>query len=96
MTMLKLSDLSISQLVQKFTEIVLDMDKCIQQDDNDQYAILYKKMTAVESELKARDGDARRELLQLYDHPNIEVRLNSSTSHSSSSTSACAPGVGSN
>jgi hypothetical protein len=33
-------------------------------------------MVAVEDELKARDGDQRRELLSLYNHPNAQVRLN--------------------
>jgi hypothetical protein len=27
------------------------------------------------AELKARDGDQRRALLKLYDHPNAQVRL---------------------
>jgi hypothetical protein len=33
-------------------------------------------MIDVEEELKARDGDQRRALLDLYDHPNAQVRLN--------------------
>ena len=33
-------------------------------------------MVAVEEELKSRDGDQRRLLMQFYDHPNLQVRLN--------------------
>lgn len=29
----------------------------------------------MEAELKARNGDQRRALLELYDHPNAQVRL---------------------
>jgi hypothetical protein len=32
-------------------------------------------MEDVKRELKARDGDQRRALLRLYDHPNAQVRL---------------------
>jgi hypothetical protein len=33
-------------------------------------------MVAIKDELKMRHGDQRRELLSLYDHPNVQVRLN--------------------
>ena len=36
---------------------------------------LFDEMEAVKEELKARDGDQRRALLQLYHHSNPQVRL---------------------
>lgn len=36
---------------------------------------LYWKWQEVSAELKAREGDQRRALLKLYDHPNAQVRL---------------------
>jgi hypothetical protein len=75
MNRLNLSEISVNQLVEQFVKIALDQDRCIQLNDNDGYAALYQKMSAIETELKARNGDARTALLQLYDHPNIEVRL---------------------
>jgi Domain of unknown function (DUF2019) len=47
---------------------------------------LFDEMVATEDELKALDGDQRRELLSLYNHPNAQVRLNAIKA-----TSAVAP-----
>jgi Domain of unknown function (DUF2019) len=46
-------------------------------DASTQGSIAYfDEMVAIEDELKTRDGDQRRELLSLYNHPNAQVRLN--------------------
>lgn len=37
---------------------------------------LYDRKEAVVQELKSRPGDQRRALLSLYEHPNMQVRLN--------------------
>ena len=36
---------------------------------------LYGQMKEVDTELRARGEDARRALLRLYSHPNMQVRL---------------------
>ena len=35
-----------------------------------------EEQMAIADELKTRPGDQRRALLKLYDHPNVQVRLN--------------------
>jgi len=37
---------------------------------------LYRQMDATEKELRRRGREARLALLRLYDHPNMQVRLN--------------------
>jgi hypothetical protein len=37
---------------------------------------LYRQMDATEKELRGRGREARLALLRLYDHPNMQVRLN--------------------
>ncbi len=41
---------------------------------------LYHQMDDVRTELKTRSGDQRRALMQLYAHPNIQVRLKAAIS----------------
>jgi hypothetical protein len=36
---------------------------------------LFWRLAEIEDELKGREGDQRRVLLSLYDHPNAQVRL---------------------
>ena len=36
---------------------------------------LFARMMDVSNELKSRDGDQRVQLLQLFSHPNMQVRL---------------------
>ena len=70
---------SVDQLVERFIAITLDQDKAIAADDAGKYNRLFEQMEAVKRELKAREGDQRRALLRLYDHPNIQVRLKAVT-----------------
>ena len=71
----RLSDLSIEELVEKFTEITLAQDDAIMRDENAKFNRLFKQMVDVEDELRSRDGDQRRTLMELYDPPNPQVRL---------------------
>ena len=70
-----LRDMAVDKLVERFTAIALDQDKAIAVDDTAKFNRLFEQMEAVKRELKARDGDQRRALLRLYDHPNAQVRL---------------------
>jgi hypothetical protein len=69
----KLQDMTVDQLVERFTAIAVDQDNAI--DNTAKYNRLFEQMEAVKRELKARDGDQRRALLCLYGHPNAQVRL---------------------
>lgn len=71
----KLEDLTVDQLVERFTAITLDQDKALRTRNQKRFNRLFDEMEAVKQELKARDGDQRRALLRLYDHSNPQVRL---------------------
>jgi hypothetical protein len=71
----KLQDRTVDQLVQPFVAIALDQDTALLRREHARFNRLFDEMEAVEGELKARDGDQRRALLSLYDHPNIQVRV---------------------
>jgi hypothetical protein len=72
---LTLQDLSVDQLLERFTAIALQQDQALLMDEIARFNKLYDEMGAVKIELKRRPGDQRRALLALYDHPNIQVRL---------------------
>jgi hypothetical protein len=71
----KLQDMTVDQLVQRFVTIALDQDRALLRREHARFNRLFDEMEAVESELKARDGDQRQALLSLYDHPNTQVRV---------------------
>ena len=73
--MKQINEMTVEQLVERFTDIALGQDEAIRMDDNAKFNRLFEQMEAVKEELKARDGDQRRALLRLYKHPNAEVRL---------------------
>ena len=72
----KLEDMTVNQLVGRFTAIGIEQDQAILRDKHATFNRLFDEMVVVEDELKRRDGDRRRELLSLYNHPNAQVRLN--------------------
>jgi hypothetical protein len=43
--------------------------------DTRKYNRLYANMQDVRNELRKREGDQRRALLPLLDHPNVQVRM---------------------
>ena len=75
----KLSNLSVSSLVERFTKIVIDQDHALEYFQTGKYNRLFRKMTAIEDELKSRAGDQRRALLTLFSHENVQVRLQAAT-----------------
>ena len=70
-----LSRLTIDALVERFAAIGVAQDQVLFDGDTSKFSKLYWQMDAVSRELKSRDGDQRRALLRLYDHPNMQVRL---------------------
>jgi hypothetical protein len=75
MKRINLGDLSTDELVERFAAIAIDQDWAIFEDETAKYNRLYRQMDEIDNELKSRPGDQRRALAQLYDHPNIQVRL---------------------
>jgi ParB-like chromosome segregation protein Spo0J len=75
MKTIRLRDMTVDQLVEHFTAIALNQDEALLTNDHTKFNRLFDEMEAVKLELKARDGDQRRALVRLYDHPNAQVRL---------------------
>jgi hypothetical protein len=67
------------QLAEQFAEIATQMGDAMLVWDNARFTRLFKRMVAIEQELKGRTGDQRTELLSLFDHENISVRLQAAT-----------------
>lgn len=75
MKQIDLTSMSVDELMYRFVEVAIAQDWAIFQDETAKYKRLYRQMDEIENELKSRPGDQRRALVQLYDHPNIQVRL---------------------
>jgi hypothetical protein len=66
---------SVQELVARFLSIGLAQSDAAYIVDTRKYNRLYARMQDVENELKHREGDQRRALLPLLDHPNVQVRM---------------------
>jgi hypothetical protein len=71
----RIGDMTIAQLVERFTAVALDQCEAQQRYSIPKVNRLFDQMEALEGELKKREGDQRRALLPLYDHPVLHVRL---------------------
>lgn len=70
-----LKDMTVPELVERFTELTLGQFKAELYDENAKYNRLIGEMLAIEQELKKRTGDQRSALVPLFVHPNPQVRL---------------------
>ena len=61
--------------VDRFAEIGVDQDQALLYDEIGRFNKLFDQMHAVDNELRARGTQARLALLRLFDHPNMQVRL---------------------
>ena len=66
---------SVQELVARFVSIGLAQYDAAYVVDVKKYNRLYREMQDVRNELKRREGDQRRALLPLLDHPNLQVRM---------------------
>ncbi len=64
------------QLLERMVGIGLAQDEAQLDDNYTRFNRLYDQMREVDRELRARGPQARLMLLQLYEHPNVQVRLN--------------------
>lgn len=70
-----LNRLSSSELVDRFAGIVELQDRALLDMRVTKFNRLYDDMMEVVDELKRRHGDQRRALVRLFQHPNMQVRL---------------------
>jgi hypothetical protein len=76
MTQSKLELLTVAQLVERFIEIGVAQDNALLENAISRFNRLFDQKTSVLQELKSRAGDQRRALMKLYNHENLQVRLN--------------------
>lgn len=70
-----LKNMSVAQLVDRFTAVALSQFQAELYGEIGKYNRLYDEMIAVEQELKSRSGDQRTALVPLFGHSNPQVRL---------------------
>jgi hypothetical protein len=68
--------MSVKELVDLFAKVGLDQYQAELHSDIAKESRLIKRGWEIADELKGRPGDQRSALASLYDHPNVQVRLN--------------------
>lgn len=68
--------MSIKELLDRYVEIGVAQDNASLDNDTNKFNQLFDKKTVIEKELQIREGDQRTALMTLYEHPNMQVRLN--------------------
>lgn len=76
MKLKSVGSLTDEELVDRFAAISLDQDDALLGSEYGRFNRLYGRKITVLDELKNRQGDRRRLLLRLFEHPNAQVRLN--------------------
>ncbi|QBR70673.1 hypothetical protein CU048_04585 [Beijerinckiaceae bacterium] len=72
----KLENMSVDQLVGRYAEVGVALEKAELMGEIGRVNRLFGQIIALERELRARGCDARLALFALYDHPSPQVRLN--------------------
>ncbi|WP_206454492.1 DUF2019 domain-containing protein [Aurantimonas marina] len=73
-------NLTVPELIEAFIAVGLAQSKAIDDDNHQRYNNLVDDYLALEAELRSRQGDERRALLPLFDHMNVQVRMNAALS----------------
>lgn len=71
----KLAALSTHQLKLLFEKLCVEQYDALEGNEIAAFNRRFDKIQAIEDELKSRPGDQRRVLMQLFGHPNMQVRL---------------------
>lgn len=75
MNHVNLHELSVADLVQRFEAAQLAQFQAELHSDIPKQNRCVRQAMAIADELKSRPGDERSALLDLYNHPNVQVRL---------------------
>jgi hypothetical protein len=70
-----LSEMTESELVERFAAICVEQNKALFDDEIAKFNRLYAEMVEVRDVLRTRSGDRRVALLALFNHPDLQVRL---------------------
>ncbi|MEI5681021.1 MULTISPECIES: DUF2019 domain-containing protein [unclassified Mesorhizobium] len=71
-----ISKITDDELVARFIEISIAQGEASETFETTKFNRLFDRKQKLLGELRARQGDQRRLLFALYDHPNMQVRLN--------------------
>jgi hypothetical protein len=71
-----IQSMSVSELVEQFAELSLSQFDAELHSDIAKENKIVRRTMAIAEELKSRPGDQRSALLRLYEHSNVQVRLN--------------------
>ncbi|MEF2547869.1 DUF2019 domain-containing protein [Aurantimonas sp. E1-2-R+4] len=80
MATIRPDDQTVPELVAAFVAVSLAQSKAIDDDNHRRYNKLVDDYLALEAELRSRQGDQRRALLPLFNHRNVQVRMNAALS----------------
>jgi uncharacterized protein YdcH (DUF465 family) len=75
MKRVELSDMTTTDLVERFAQIGVAQGKALLRGEHAKFNRLFDQMGDVSKELKRRDGDQRRALMALYNYQDMQVRL---------------------
>ncbi|QIS94660.1 DUF2019 domain-containing protein [Nitratireductor mangrovi] len=78
--MTRLNNTPLDTLISSFIEIGVAQADALDAFDTRRFNRLYDREDEIVNELRARPGDQRRVLLTLFNHPNMQVRLNAAKS----------------
>lgn len=70
-----LHELTVAELVGRFAAICIEQNRALFEDEVAKFNRLFDKMVAIVNELKGRPEDQRIALIALFDHPDLQVRL---------------------
>ena len=73
-------NMSLEELMSSFVEIAIAQGEAAEEFRTATFNRLFNRETRILDELKRRGNDERRILIALYDHPNVQVRLNAAKS----------------
>lgn len=73
-------NMSLEELLASFVEIGVAQSAAAEEFRTSTFNRLFDRNAKILRELKSRDNDQRRILIALYDHPNVQVRLNAAKS----------------
>lgn len=76
----RVHNMSLEELLSSFVEIGIAQGEAAEEFRTAAFNRLFDRETKILDELRRRDNDQRRILIALYDHPNIQVRLNAAES----------------
>ena len=78
--MKKFATMSGAELVALYTQIGVAQAEALDRFESGRFNRLFDQEMAIVNELRSRPGDRRTQLFALYEHPNLQVRLNAAQS----------------